>query len=442
MTVRKFVHAGFALAAALTFSQAQAENLVDVYELALDADQTLNAAEIGYQAALQAKPLARSALLPQINANAGFENHDQTFSDTPPEKQAFFQDKKFDRIRYGVRLDQVLYDKDSWVRLGQANNQIAKAEADIAAARQDLILRVATAYFDVLAGRDSLTFARAEKQAISQQLQQSKERFEVGLIAITDIHEAQAKFDLSKAQEIDAQNGLGIAQESLLVLTGQLPEGLDPLKESFIPVSPEPTEIDAWVTSALENSLALKAANFGLDIAKQEITRRKAGHYPTLGLSAEVGVQDDSGGFSEGASSDTILALALKLPLYTGGRTSASVTEARLLYRQAETNVELQKREAVRQARASYLNVIAGISRVQALKQALASSQSAVDATDAGYEVGTRTAVDVLLALRDTYRAQRDYAQSRYDYILSTFRLKQAAGILSSRDLKEINDWL
>ncbi|HGG59440.1 MAG TPA: type I secretion protein TolC, partial [Gammaproteobacteria bacterium] len=192
----------------------------------------------------------------------------------------------------------------------------------------------------------------------------------------------------------------------------------------------------------LDNSLALRAANRQLEIARAEIERQRGGHYPVLGLKAEHGVQDDDGGFNEGKSGDTVIGLELKLPLYSGGGVSSRTAQAKANYEQALQQVELQRRETIRQTRAAYLNAIAGLSRIKALKQALISTETAHETTEAGFEVGTRTAVDVLLALRETFRAKQDYARARYDYILQTFRLKQAAGILSEEDARKINNWL
>ncbi len=415
-----------------------AESLQDIYQLALTTDPTLGAAEAEYQAALQTKPQARAALLPQLNAQAGHDWLDTEFNNSAE----VFRNDSYKSRTYGLNLNQVLYNKESWVRFAQADSQIAQAEAQILAARQELMVRTAEAYFDALSAKDSLEFAEAEKEAIARQLEQSRERFEVGLIAITDVKESEAQHDLAIAEEIDAQNQLNISGENLQAIIGRLPESLQPLDENFKLVTPEPANIQKWEDSALDNSLALKAAQFTLETAKKEVDRRRAGHYPTLDLKAQYGNQDNDGGFNRGEAINSSVGLEFKLPLYSGGLTSAQVGEATQLHEQARNNFELQRRESVRETRASYLNVIAGISRVKALKQALSSTETAAEAAQAGFEVGTRTAVDVLLALRETYRAKRDYSRARYDYILSTFRLKQAAGTLTAKDIADINRWL
>ncbi len=430
--------AGGLMASGMLSSAAYSETLLDVYQLAAKADSTLAAAEAKYRATLQAKPLSRAPLRPQINASAGFDKKDISYTDANPA----FSDDKYDHKTYGIRLDQVLFDRSSWLRASQADIQIAQAEAQIIAERQNLIVRTAEAYFGVLAAEDNLRFAQAEKEAISRQLEETRERFQVGMIAITDVKESEAQHDLAVAQEIDAVNQLDVAKEELRVIVDQLPASLSRLKIGYVPQAPKMENIDVWVERAMENSLVLKAAELGVELAAKEVKRRRAGHLPTLGFKAEMGVQDDDGGFSKGKASDTTVGVALKLPIYSGGLVSAQVAEADQLHQQAKRQYDLQKREIVRQTRASYLSVRSGLSRVKALQQALASTETAAQATEAGFEVGTRTAVDVLLSLRETYRAQRDYARARYDYVLSTFRLRQATGILSAGDLEKINKWM
>ncbi len=417
---------------------AWSDALVEVYRQAAEADAALAAAEAKYRAALQAKPQARAPLLPQINASAGYDKKDVSYDNANPA----FTDDKYSRKTYGIRLDQVLFDRASWIRASQADVQIAQAAAQIEAERQDLIVRTAEAYFGVLSAEDNLRFAQAEKEAISRQLEETRERFSVGMIAITDVKESEAQYDLAVAQEIDAVNQVDVAREALRVIVAQLPDDLARLQDSFIPQAPDSDSLDAWVEKAIANSVVLKAAEMGVELAAREVKRRRAGHLPILSFKAEAGVQDDGGGFSKGEAMDKTLGIALKLPIYSGGLVGAQVAEAAELHRQAKHQYELQKREIIRQTRASFLTVQSGISRVKALKQALASTETAAKATQAGFEVGTRTSVDVLLSLRETYRAQRDYSKARYDYIVSTLRLKQAAGVLKAGDLEQINNWM
>lgn len=417
----------------LISATAQAATLAETYQMALKSDPVLASSEAQYLATLTAKPQARSALLPQINAQAAYYNKDTSYKDASP----FFQDSEFDRTAWGIGLDQTLFNRQAWVKLSQADLATAEAEARIIAERQKLIVRTAEAYFNVLSAQDNLEFAQAERQAIARQLEQTEERFRVGMIAVTDVKESQAQADLAIAQEIEAQNQLDVALEELRVIAGEV-DDLQPLSSAALAIRLEPQGLADWVDLAQENSLLLKAAELQLQGAQKEVASRRAGHYPTLGLSADYGVQDDTGGFSEGQTTDVTVGVELLLPVYSGGLTSSRVGEAKQLAVQASEQYELQKRQTVSQARASYLSVTSGASRVNALRKALESTQTAAEATEAGFKVGTRTSVDVLLALRETYRAKRDYSRARYDYLLSTLRLKQAAGVLSEKDLSTL----
>ena len=424
----------------------QAEDLMEVYEIARQNDPQIRAAEAAYRAALEATPQARSFLLPQVNGSYRVSDQQQTISDST---NPFVPDGSTDSETDGwtLRLDQSIYNHQYWVQLAQAGDTVAQAEAELAAARQNLFIRAAEAYFAVLAAEDTLRFARAEKEAIARQLEQTERRFEVGLIAITDVKESQAQYDLAVAAEIEATNLLDNARESLQVLTGRYLENLAPLGEHLELARPEPMDIEAWEEQALEQNLSLRAVRFATEQARREIQRQRAGHYPTFDLVATYGETDNSGvrfGTSTGdyTAEDTVISVQANLPIFSGGRTTSLTSEARSLFQQAQENLEQQRRETSRLTRASYLNVLSDISRVNALEQALISTRTAAEATQAGFEVGTRTSVDVLLALRETYGAERDYASARYTYIQNTLRLKQAAGTLSREDLEAVNAWL
>ena len=422
----------------LVSGMARAESLQDIYDAALQSDPQLATAEASYEAALQAKPLAKSAYLPQINASAGISQLDLAYTDANPS----FQDSDFNRSNWGIRLNQAIYNRGYWAQIDQADSGIAQAEAQILAERQGLIIRVATAYFDELTAREALNTANAEKTAVGRQLEQAKEKFDVGLIAITDVHESQASYDLTVANAIAAQAQLDISHESLRAITGTNTDTLDLLgKDDVALTKPNPADIDDWVTSAKENNLQLKAANYAVASAKLNVKAERSGHYPTLGLVAQYGSQDDDGGQQQGVIDSSSIGLDLVIPLYSGGRTTAQVKQAKSQYKQAQMAQELALRSAIQQVRASYLSVISSISQVGALKQALASTQTAAEAAQAGYDVGTRTSVDVLLALQQTYRAQLNYSKARHQYILSHLRLKQAAGTLTEDDLSDLKKW-
>lgn len=415
-----------------------AENLGDIYQLAKQNDPQYKAAKAGYLADIETRSQAKSALLPQINATVHKTDHsDESIVPAPGSTI------DYDSSGYTLSLNQSIYHHEYYLQLDQADAAVARAAAQLSEAEQALIVRVAEQYFDVLAAIDNRVFATAEKKAIGEQLEQAKQRFNVGLIAITDVHEAQAGYDQSVAQDILAENQLAIAREALRELTGQSHEQLQPLGENNPLVIPEPQDVNKWVEMGLSQNLPLKISQKNLDIARDEVSRQRAGHYPTIDLVAartKTDVEDGPLGTTE--DEDTSISLQLNVPIFSGGNTSSKTREAAHRYQQAKENHEKIRRETERLARNAYLSVVANISGVKALRQALASSSIALEATQAGFEVGTRTAVDVLNSQRELFRAKRNYAKARYDYILETLRLKQAAGLLGEQDLFLINNWL
>lgn len=421
------------LCAALALS-AQAADLMQVYEHAQQEDAELRAAEAQYRAVLETRPLARSALLPQVSAEA--------------ELGAFYSDpdgsRSVDGSRrdLGLNLNQILLDRRNTIGLRQADLQIERAAAELDAARQDLILRVAEAYFGELVAKETLEFRRAEREAIARQLEQTQRRFEVGLIAITDVKEAQAQFDIAGAEEIAAENALNLAREQLAVITNRYYDRLAALGETLDMVDPEPRDPQQWVEAALETNQELRAQRLGTETAREQIARQRAEGLPTLGLGATV---RDIGFSGTGANpqftdrTEANLGLRLNIPVYTGGRVSALTREAREEFEAAQEGLVFTERLTVQNTRSSYLSVIANASRARALAQALQSTQAAFESAQAGFEVGTRTQVDVLLTLREVFRAERDYAEARYGYLLDTLRLQRAVGTLSVADLQRIN---
>ena len=412
-----------------------AEDLLATYRLAQQSDPTLRAAEAGNQAAQQGRAQSRAALLPQVNASANVtqNSHDITGVGTTD----------YESTGYSVSLVQSLYHHDYYKQLQVADAGIAKANAQYEAARQGLILRVAEAYFNLLAAQDNLASAEASKRAIDQQLRQTQQRFEVGLTAITDVHEAQAGYDATVAAEIAARNGLDIAREALREITGQEPLALSTLQEEMPLLTPEPADIGQWVERAREQNLSLVAAEAAARAAVEELRRREAGHYPTLDLVANHSYSDTTDlPVTGNESTNTSIGVQLSVPIYSGGLTTAQSREARALLSQAQEALEAQRRATEREVRSAYLGITAGIGQVNARKQALSSAQTALEATQTGFEVGTRTAVDVLNAQQVRYSAQSNYARARYDYLLATLKLKQAAGSLSEEDLTLVNGWL
>lgn len=427
------------LASLVLPGSAIAGGLLDNYLLARDNDPQLKAADATRLAQGETKDQSVALLLPNIALSG---NTDKISSET---KSNFAfnpsRDEDFHSSGYSLVLTQPVYHHDYWVGLRQADATVAQAEADYGTAKQDLMIRLASGYFDLLAAQDNLDFARAEKEATARQLEQAKQRFEVGLIAITDVHEAQAQYDLTVAQEISADNLLANAREALQEITGQYEQAPQLLQDEIPLLSPEPNDIEQWVKKATDQNLGLKSAQFARQVASEETNRQRSGHYPTLDVVASTSHSDSNSAFGSERDTDQI-SLQLNLPIFAGGAVSSRTRQAAYRAEAAKQTLLQTRRSVVRQTRSAYLGVIAEVSRVKALKQAVVSNAKANEATQAGFEVGTRTIVDVLLSQRELFRAKRDYARSRYDYILNTLRLKQAAGSLAQPDIAAIDKWL
>ena len=409
-------------------SPAPAVNLSEVFESALASDPEFLAAGAENRAAQEIRPQALAGLRPSV----------RLAFDTKWNERQRRRDFRSDNLVLDVA--QPLYRRDRRIAVAQADGRIARADALYAAARQDLMVRVAERYFGVLEADDELSFAKATLEAFQQQLEQSRQRFEVGLIAITDVEEAKAGFDLSRAQLIAAENALDIAREALRETTGAYQERLAPLGDMPL-VMPEPADIDKWTETALERNLRLTAARHDTETARREIERSQAGHSPTFDAVGSFGLNDSESGVL-GENRRTMVGLRLNLPLYSGGSIVSRTRESRHRYQRAVDVLERERRRAQRETRDAYLGVNSGISRVHALEQAVRSSETAAEAIEAGFQVGTRTSVDVLDAQRDLFRARRDLSEARYSYVLNVLRLKRAAGILAEDDLQLISIWL
>ena len=467
------------VALALLGSAARSENLLDVYQAAVKSDPLIREAEARRLAALEAKPQARGLLFPQISVGGdaytasadtqGFQRQFREVVDPLTGESSvvavsvpYTNSTDTDSLwSYDAQLTQTLFRWDQWQRLKQADSQVALAEANYRAAQQDLMVRVSTRYFDVLAADDTLAAAQATLEAVNRQLEQAEKRFEVGLIAITDVQEARAAHDSATAGVIAAKRALASAQEFLRELTGEAYAQLvKPLEEMPLD-QPQPFDEQAWVDQALEQNLNVVAARLGVDIAKTNVKIAQSGHMPTLDFYARYG---ESASDAESLTrvpaefqdpnlppqsfpadldrTDDQVGIRLNIPIFTGGVTRSQVREQTYLHRAERERLEGAVRGAERQTRDSYLGVLAEKARVTALKQAVKSNQTALEATEAGFEVGTRTTVDVLDARRRLFEAQRDYSRSRYDYLINLVRLKSAAGVLAPQDLTAINGFL
>jgi outer membrane protein len=417
-----------------------AMDLLQVFELAVKNDAQIQAAEYAYLSAQEAKPQARAALLPNISLDV-FAGKNSTEIINQATQISASNDYNSDG--YTLALTQSIYNHAYWLQLQQADLSVAVGEAQVNAARQDLIVRAARTYYRLLGAYDNLRFATAEKEAIGKQLDQNQQRFNVGLIAITDVKESQAQYDLAVAQWIEAENTLATERENMRILIGTIPENLAPLIENIPLLMPQPENIDEWVKTAEQNNLLLRSAKFTFEISQKQVGVERSGHYPSLSLIASrEDVTTDGFALVDTESTNDTIMVNLNVPIYSGGLTSARTREAVALQEQTRMLLEQSRRTTEQLSRTSYLGVTTAISRVTAFKQALASSQAAYEATLAGYEVGTRTSIDVLALLREQYRAERDYARARYEYITNLLLLKQAAGMLSREDVVQVNQWL
>jgi outer membrane protein len=445
-----------------THSVAAQESLIAIYERALQNDPALREAEANYLATAEARPQARSGLLPSLqlsstNARSDSENPNPPldFQTGQPSQVISSTESTRDQRNLSLSLNQSIFDWSRYVSLRQADKVVARAETDFAAAQQDLLLRVADTYFNVLAAEDTLASAVAARESIARQLEQAERRFEVGLIAITDVQETQAGFDTAVADEIAAQRALATAQEFLREIIGEYVTDLAGPTDELPLLNPDPANPEQWVNTAMQQNLALISSRIGRDIAEDDIKITRAARFPTLDFSTSLNDQTSdltqTNNFfnlpSSGSSATTVSegynwSFNFSVPLYTGGLNRSRIQQNVYRHRVAMEALERIARQTERETRDAYLGVISEISRVQALRQAVQSSQTALRATEAGFEVGTRTSVDVLTSQNNLRRAETTYARSRYDYILNVLRLKQAAGGLSAEDLREVDGWL
>ena len=413
-------------------------DLVETYNKALSYDSGIATAQATFEAQQSASNVTRSALLPEI---VGFGEASHTDVDSPS------QDTGYKTFAYGVRLTQPLFRAQEWFRYDASQFQTEAARADYNLAQQQLILDVAKAYFGVLRAADSLTVSRSAEAAFQRQYEQAQERFDVGLIAITEVYEARATYDASKSQRIAAESDLAISREQLARLTGEYDESLNNLRRNFPLGRPEPMDPSAWENLALEQNWQI----YDLNATEANLKTAKSGHLPTLDLNASYGKTDidglDQGTPMQGArldgeTTEGQIGITLNVPLYLGGGTQAGVRQQRSLVTAAEQSLETVRRDVRVSTRSLFRTVNTNIESASALEQTIISRRSALDATRAGYEVGTRNIVEVLDAERNYYVALRDFANARYDYVVNSLELKQSAGTLNPQDLADLNAWL
>ncbi|MES2564921.1 MAG: TolC family outer membrane protein [Pseudomonadota bacterium] len=419
----------------------QAADLVDVFRLAQRSDTAYAGARATWAAAQERVPQARAGLLPLVSASGSTQFTDRvaTTRDDASERTT----STFASRGLSLSVTQPLYRRQNTVVFEQALTQVEQADAQLALAAQDLILRVAQAYFDALLAQDNVAFAQAQKTAIGQQLEQARRNFEVGTATITDTHEAQARFDLTTAQEIAANNDLELRRRALEQIIARTAPPLAPLGAQFALKPPEPAVMDTWAGLAQQSNLQVRIAQSALTFANQEIERNRGGHYPTLDLFATASTNNVGAG--SGAGSDTrsnVVGLQLAFPLYSGGAVSSRVRESIANEDRARQDLEGARRTAEFTARQAFLGITNGLAQVRALEAALVSTQSQLASTRLGQEVGVRTQVDVLNAQQLLFSARRDLASSKYTYVLSLLRLEAAIGELTETDLLAVNQWL
>ena len=418
---------------ALLSSPVYAVNLMEVYREAQQQDAAYASARAAFEAGQEKAPQGLALLLPSVNLGANTSRNDV---DSPT------SNRQYNSNGYNLSLTQPVYRKQNFAQYEQSKSQVVQAEAQFAVARQDLIVRVAQAYFDVLLAQDNVALAGAQKAAIGEQLEMAKRNFEVGTVTITDTHEAQARYDLTTAQEIAAQNDLEIKNRALQLILGKIPAHLNALNGKLPLVLPEPNDMTKWVAQAEQQSPQIAIQRAALEIATQEVERNRAGHHPTLDLVAGYSQNSNSSYLVSGTVTSQTVGLQFNLPIFQGGSVNSKVREALANKEKARQDLELGNRQAALQTRQAFLGVTSGMAQVKALEQALVSSQSSLDSTRLGMEVGVRTNVDVLNAQQQLFTAMRDLSQARYNYILNQLKLKSAVGVLRDEDVEQVNRWL
>ncbi|WP_273993622.1 efflux RND transporter outer membrane protein VpoC [Vibrio parahaemolyticus] len=417
-------------------SSAWADSLAEIYDLAKQNDPQLLSVAAQRDRAFEAITSSRSALLPQINLTAGYnltrgdtEYDSNLISDVSNDSNA---------LTAGVNFSQELYNRASWITLDTAEKSARQADATYAAAQQGLILRVSQAYFEVLRAQDNLVFVRAEKAAVGRQLEQTKQRFEVGLSAITDVHDAQAQYDAVLADEVLAENDLINSYESLREITGQEHKNLNVLDTNRFSATRTNSPAETLIDEAKTKNLSLLSARISQDIARDNISLASSGHLPTLSLDGGYNYGDTSNSARDNTTDNFNIGVNLAVPLYTGGNVTSQTKQAEFAYVAASEDLEAQYRSVVKDVRAQNNNINASIGALKAYEQSVVSARSALEATEAGFDVGTRTIVDVLDATRRLYDANKNLSDARYNYILSVLQLRQAVGTLSEQDILDV----
>jgi outer membrane protein len=418
-------------------AQVWADDLVAIYDRALQSDPTIKQTEAKQSAAGESRNQGLARFFPTIAASGSSarewrHNLISNLNSLFPANQEYWNNS------FSVNLTQPLFHWDHWIQLSQSDNQIAQAEAAYQAELQKLIVRTTEAYFNVLSAQDNLTFTISEKEAIAKQLEQAKERFNVGVVPITDLYEAQAAFDQTNANELEAANNLDNQKEALREIIGENDVQLSLLGEALPLKKPEPDNLSKWDETAETNNLSIIAAFNQMEFARKAIDIQRSGHLPKLDLVGAYGVTDNGSAFGPRGDTQNI-GVQINVPLFEGGAVNSRTRQASFEYQAAKENLNIAKRSVKRQVNTTYRSILTSISRIEALKATVDSSASALEASEAGAEVGVRTMVDVLGEQRNLYRAKRDLSRARYDYLINTIKLKQTTSDLTQKDIEQIN---
>ena len=430
-------HAALALAVGLTVAGAAAADLEQVYRDALAYDAALASARASREAGLEKLPQGRALLLPSLSVTGNTTWNDLTLKHLNPDVS-----RGYNSNGWQAQLTQPLFRWQNWVQYKQGELQTTLSEAQYQLARQDLTLRAAQAYFDVLTAQDSLAAVSALYDANTQQLALAKKSFEVGTVTITDVHEAQSRADLSSAQVIAAESDLAVKRHALLVLTGKEPDTLKSLRKGVALSRPDPADIQSWVSAAEGSNLSVQAAQIVGEIAGREVERNRAGHLPTVDVVASYGNSATANALANFVNTDirsAVVALQMNVPVFQGGAVSSRVREAAALRDKAAADLDNARRTSAQNARQAYLGVTSGLAQVKAFEAAQVSSASALDANKLGYDVGVRINIDVLNAQSQLYDTRQKLAKARYDTLMAQLKLKAAAGSLVEDDIKAIN---
>jgi len=423
---------------------AHATNLYTVYQQALRCDPVLAQAEANRNAIEEGVPQSRAGLLPTLSSSASASDNRFSGQSNQELGSPGSGGNSLNLHSYTLSLSQPLFNFQNWMLLRAAKDSAKQADATYNAALQDLIIRVTTAYFNVLGAEDSLRFIKANKKAVGDQLKQIRERYQVGMATMTDVYQAQANFDALNAQEIAAQNTVMNNFEAIRQITGQSYQELDPLKGHFSLVTPQPKNAKQWIQAGEHNNWTLLASRYAQQAAKETIRVNYAGHFPTVDATGQyqngngpaVGVNTNNNAWASSVG------VEVKLPLYQGGLVMSKTRQAQDQYLAASDQMIAAHRLVVFQTQQAFNNVMAGISKVNADRIAITSAQSALDSIQAGYQAGTKTILDVLTAQQNLYQAESNLSTDQNTYILSTLTLKQAAGSLNASDVLSVNRWL